>query len=65
MGRAVGVSGLEARKEKKEKERAIALGLGLGQQMGVESGTSWAKIGPRLKEIGLEGAMGGMGSDCL
>ena len=26
---------------------------------------SWARIGPRLKEMGLGGAMGGMGSDCL
>ena len=33
--------------------------------MKVESGTSWAGIGPRLKEMGLGGAMGGMGSGCL
>ena len=30
------------RKENKEREKAIVLGLGLGQQMGVESGPSWA-----------------------
>ena len=53
VGRAARASGLEARKQKKEKERAIALGLGLGQQMEVESGPSWAGIGPRLKEMGL------------
>ena len=29
------------------------------------SGPSWAGIGPRLKEMGLGGAMGGMGSGCL
>ena len=44
---------------------AIALGLGLGQQMEVESGPSWAKIGPRLKEMGLESAMDGMGNGCV
>ena len=44
---------------------AIALGLVLGQQMKVESGPSWAGIGLKLKEMGLGGAMGGMGSDCL
>ena len=33
--------------------------------MEVESGPSWAGIGPRLKEMGLGGAMGGMGSGCL
>ena len=65
MGRVAGASGLEPKKEKKERERAIALGLGLGQQMRVESGPSWAGIGPRLKEMGLGGAMGEMGSDCL
>ena len=55
---------MEIRKEKK-KERAIALGLGLSQKMGVKSGPSWVGIGPRLKEMGLGGAMGGMGSGCL
>ena len=52
-------------KEKKERKWASALGFGLGQKMEVESGTSWARIGPRLNEMGLGGAMGGMGSDCL
>ena len=33
--------------------------------MGVENGPSWAGIGPRLKEMGLGGAMGRMGNDCL
>ena len=51
--------------EKKEKEWAIALGFGLGQQIQVESGPSQARIGPRLKDMGLGGAMGGMGSVCL
>ena len=41
------------------------MGLGLGQKMGVESGPSWVGIGPRLKEMGLGGAMDGMGSGCL
>ena len=53
------------RKEKKEGENAISLGLGLSQQIKVKSGPSWARIGPRLKEMGLGGAMGGMGSGCL
>ena len=65
VGKVVGASGQEARKEKKERERGIVLGLGLGQQMKVESGPSWARIGPRLKEMGLGGAMGEMGSGCL
>ena len=33
--------------------------------MEVESGPSWAGIGLRLKEMGLGGAMGEMGSGCL
>ena len=33
--------------------------------MEVESGSSWAGIRTRLKEMGLGGAMGGMGSGCL
>ena len=33
--------------------------------MEVESGPSWVGIGPRLKEMGLGGATGGMGSGCL
>ena len=33
--------------------------------MEVESGLSWTGIGPRLKEMGLGGAMGEMGNDCL
>ena len=37
---------------------AIALGLSLDQQMEVENGTIWAGIGPRLKKMGLGGAMG-------
>ena len=44
---------------------AIILGLSLGQQMEVESGPSWAGIGPRLKEMGLGDAMGGMSSGLL
>ena len=44
---------------------AIALGFGLGQHIEVESGPIWAEIGPRLKEMGLGGAMGEMGSGCL
>ena len=65
MGRAAGASGLKTKKEKKERGRVIVLSLGSGQQMEVESGPSWAGIGPRLKEMGLGGAMGGMGSGCL
>ena len=53
------------KQEKKEKDRTIVLGLGLGQQMEVESGPSWARIGPMLKEMGLGGAMGRMGRGCL
>ena len=53
------------RKEKKEREKVIALGLSLGQQIGMESEQSWAGIGPRLKEMSLEGAMYGMDSGCL
>ena len=60
MGRADGASGLEARKEKKKRERAIAIGLGLGQQMEMKNGQSWVGIGPKLKEMGLGGVMGGM-----
>ena len=41
------------------------MGFGLGQQMEVESGPSWAEIGPRLKKMRLEGAMGGMGNGCM
>ena len=33
--------------------------------MEVESGPSWARIGPRLKEMGLGGELGGMDSGCL
>ena len=33
--------------------------------MKVESGLSWVEIEPRLKEMGLAGAMGGMGSGSL
>ena len=36
-----------------------------GEQLEQESGPSWAGIGPRLKEMGLGGAMGGMGSGFL
>ena len=64
LGNARHASGLETRK-KKEKEWTIALGFGLGQQMKVESGPSWVGIRPRLKEMGLGGAIGGMGSGCL
>ena len=46
---------MEKRKRKKEKR---LLGLGLGQQIGVKSGPSWARIGPKQKEMGLGGAMG-------
>ena len=53
------------KKEKKERKWAIALGFGLGQKIEAESGPSWARIGPRLKEMGLGGAMGEMGSGCL
>ena len=31
----------------------------------MERGPSWVGIGPRLKEMGLGGAMGEMGSGCL
>ena len=73
MGRAAGASGLEGRKEKKERGRAIALGLGLGHffesLFGPTNGggkwLSWVGIRPRLKEMGLGGVMGGMGSGCL
>ena len=51
--------------DKKKREWAIALGFGLGQKMEEESGPSWAGIRPRLKEMGLGGAMGGMDSGCL
>ena len=63
---------LEKKKRKRENGPlpwalvwAIVLGLGLDQQMEVESGPSWVGIGHRLKEMGLGGAMGRMGSDCL
>ena len=65
MGEWTAASGLETRTENKEKEWAIALGFGLGQQMEVESGPSWAGIEPKLKEMGLRGAMDEMGSGCL
>ena len=62
------VGELEKKKRKRENGPlpwalvwAIALGLVLGQQMKVESGPSWAGIGLKLKEMGLGGAMGGMG----
>ena len=57
--------GESEKKEKKERKWAIALGFGLDQKMEVESWPSWAKIGPRLKEMGLGGAMGEMSSGCL
>ena len=59
------VSGLEWGTEKKEKEWASALGFGLGQKMEVKNGPCQVGIGPRLEEMGLRGAMGGMGSGCL
>ena len=52
------------KKEKKERKWAIALSFDLGQKIEVESGPSWARIGPRLKEMGLGGAIGRMGSGC-
>ena len=65
VGEWTAASGLEIRTEKKEKEWVIVLGFGLGQQMEVENGPSRVEIGPRLKEMGLGGAMGRMGSGCL
>ena len=74
MGWQQGMAVGELEKKKRKRENgplpwalvwAIALGLGLDQQMEVESGPSWARIGPRLKEMGLRGAMGEMGSGCL
>ena len=44
---------------------AIALGFDLGQEKEMESGLSWTGIRSGLKEMGLEGAMGEMGSGCL
>ena len=41
------------------------LGLWFGLVNGGGKWPSWAGIGPRLKEMGLEGAMGEMGSGCL
>ena len=56
-----GYRGLEKRKEKKEREWTIALGFGLGQKRWV-----WVeRNGLGLKEMGLGGAMGGIGSGCL
>ena len=41
-------------KEKKRKGKwVIALGFGLCQKIEVESGPSWARIGPGLKGMGL------------
>ena len=43
----------------------VLLGYFLGLLFGLKLGLSWAEIGTRLKEMGLECAMGGMGSGCL
>ena len=50
--------GESEKKEKKERNWAIALGFGLDQKMEVESWPSWAKIRPRLKEMGLNLGLG-------
>ena len=62
VGRVVGEKLLD---QKRKKGWAIALGLGLGQKMEVESGPIWAEIRPRLKEMGLAGAMGEIGNGHL
>ena len=62
------VGELEKKKRKRENGPlpwAITLGLSLGQKMKVENGPIWARIGPRLKEMGLGGAMGRMGRGCV
>ena len=58
--------GLKVRKrEEKKNGLGHCIGPWFRPTNGGENGPSWAGIGPRLKEMGLRGAMGGMGSDYL